>query len=216
MVMAMPQLELSPPHNWCDRACERCALASLCPCAPSPGQDAVDGWPDLVRQLQAALDLLEEQARQQGISLDDLPARDPPTVTGELLEQAATRLAHSLRAIDMCVPQGLLLAMKAARIAACLDDHGPVWQADGIPNLLLIERVLAQVTHEFQRRRPSLAREQRDRAGLHLEQLAAVLAPLYATIQPTDRTMIDILIDSGRAPSPFITTDKASVPKRFS
>ena len=58
LVMAMQHLELSSPHNWCDRTCERCTLASDCPCAPSPGQGSADAWTDVTRQLQVALQTL--------------------------------------------------------------------------------------------------------------------------------------------------------------
>lgn len=211
----MRHLEFSSPHNWCDRACERCVLASVCPCAPSPGQDSADAWADVTWQLQVALQMLEEQARADGISLDDLPPPAQPTVSGALLEQAATRLAHSLRAVGLRRSLGLLLASKAARLAALVDDPDTVWQADGVPNLLLVERVLAQVTHELQRRRPSLAKVQRERVDLHLEQLTTCLAPLVATIPLTARALMDILIDAGRAPSPFVTTDQRPATETF-
>lgn len=152
--------------------------------------------------------MLEALAEREGISLDDLPPPPVPPIEARLL-QAAGR-AHALALCDLeLVRLGSLVAGKTARIASYLDEDGrDVWDMDAVPNLLLLERLLAEADDEVARRpghRVERARETR-------RQLEVLLAPLLGQVPESARRTLEVLVAAGLAPSPFLCTSMSPTP----
>lgn len=188
-------------HNWCDRRCERCPIEPVCPVSRS-----TDTFEEALGK---AVRMLEELCAEKGISLDDLPRPPPPKIDAQLLRNAATDHALALHDVGPDLGDaGMLLAGKVARIAAYLDyeDGDDVWQADAVPNLLLLEKLLADLDAEIAprtRRAPPAMVEHLETSGRLLRTL---LSPLFATIPALARRVLDALTASGHAPSPFVRT----------
>jgi len=228
----MPSLRqvFSAPFNWCDRRCERCPLASGCPVQrreqqlrwvhEARGEDPDDPavmLEDASEMLESALRMVLEIAQAEGIDLDaPLPPR--PTVL------AAKRLERSAMALVRCVAQvvdrgdaqagdstrGLLaltstLAAKVGRIAGQLDlgADDETWARDAAPNLLLIDRLRAELARKLALLPQDGARD----AGLQraLRELDRDLEPLIRDVGAETRDLLAALEARGAAPSPFIT-----------
>ena len=193
-----PLHALSDFHSWCDRWCERCPLAAACPIPGATG--------DPIRALEDALEMLQAVAEEAGLSLDELPPPPPPPLEARLLADAGRAHAFALVAAGQG-REGMLVAGKTARIASFLDLPGDaVWEEDAVPNLMLLERLLAGCDAELEDRRVSAnpaslvrARETRRRLGL-------VLDPLLAAVPEETRRVIDVLVAARVAPSPFVIT----------
>jgi hypothetical protein len=189
--------ELSAFHNWCDHWCERCPLAAGC---PIPGQTGA-----LVETLERARAMLEEIAARRGISIDDLPPPAPPSIEARLLCDAGRAYALALCDLDL-VREGALLAGKTARVASWLDEGDEEgWDMDVVPNLLLVEHLLAEADVEVARRGPRTARHLLERVQKTRRDLLLLLAPLLATIPESARRTLAVLVAAGCAPSPFVS-----------
>jgi hypothetical protein len=205
----MTTLEMSAPHNWCDRSCERCPLRSVCP-IPDDDRDLDEVFAATASAVEAEVELpaghealdVAVPARETALAARLAPVQD------RLLLQAAFEWATSLRAILGVDGRAALVAGKIARVAseASLDD--PVLhEADVAPNLILIERILDDVRADVEGVRVegqlvAFARfHDRDRC------LRRLLAPLFASISPTSRATLAALAAAGRAPSPFCSED---------
>jgi hypothetical protein len=98
--------------------------------------------------------------------------------------------------------RGILVAGKIARVI-CEEEHGDdrLYEADTVPNLLVIERVLDDV-------RDDLAALSRPRAMARFDArdriLRGLLAPRFGAIAASSREILAVLVAAGRAPSPFV------------
>jgi hypothetical protein len=195
---------------------------------------------DVADDLRRALEIAQEIAEKDGIDLDaPLPERPIPLAAARL-RKASQLLATSLDdALAESTPRGargaeqdtpgdpsfasarsicLTIAMKAARIGGMLgahDEGDPVseemWDVDAVPNLILLEllrvrfdRVVAEIRarHPHAEAWPRVARARAD--------LDRVLAPMSLAIRPAEREMLEALVASGAAPSPFCMVDSSS------
>lgn len=187
--------ELSAPHNWCDRRCERCPLARQCP-IPAAAERP------LLEIVQEAAQLAEEAYVAAGFSLDDVPPPPPPSVDQQVLERAARDWAFALRDVLDDPARAVLVVGKIARVASEEElDDDELRAMDTYPNLLLLERTLEDLRADIERTSPPAgalaAFEERDRV------LRGLLAPLFAAIPASERALIAMLAAAGRAPSPF-------------
>lgn len=203
-----PSIELSAPYNWCDRRCERCPLATSCAIGGAPRREPTE-------ILEEAAASLEALCREHGIDPDAPVARPAPSIERLALERAGREWASAFAALALHVAdvrwRTVFVAGKVARIADAaeyFDDE--LWAMDTIPNLLVLEHVLASVRADVDRAAaapPALVARFHDRDAA----LRALLAPLLATISPLDRALLSALAAHGHAPSPFATT---SMPAR--
>jgi hypothetical protein len=87
--------------------------------------------------------------------------------------------------------------MKIARIATFITyDDREVWDVDAVPNLMLIELLL----DELHAATPATWMA----VLAHEEKLRSLLAPLLATVTPSWRVTMGLLLRARRAPSPFV------------
>ena len=130
--------ELSAPYNWCDGRCERCPLAARCPARSADLEPTGGGAGSTGRDASAepaAAAQLRRQCHDLAFALlavrDALIARGPDPSLSEMAGHAR------------------LVAAKGVRIARHLSRssslEGPGALRDGVPNLLLLERVLAAI-----------------------------------------------------------------------
>jgi len=172
----MGVFELSAPYNWCDRRCERCPLRVTCAAAAAPGRPAAP-----------------------------LPPLPPP-LGDERLRRVAFTWAAALDAVAPGDARGVLVVVKIARITwyEAYDDDEWRREAQTVPNLLLLERVLDEVRADVERwrmrapARPLARFDERDRT------LRGLLGPRLAAIADSDRAIVTTLAAAGCAPSPFL------------
>jgi hypothetical protein len=216
----------SAPFNWCDRVCERCPLANECPLwkreqqsrwvHAARGEDPDDlavVMNDVVEIFEKLAKDLEASARERGIDLDaPLPPR-PLVLDAARLRKAGQELvvAASESSEPNLVRCAMTLAMKAGRVAGYLEDAvNPAWDADAVPNLLLIDRLRADVAVGLanlgaSRDQRSAAQQRAERA---LADLDAVLGPLIDSVGETPKALIAMLSAKGMAPSPFCGAER--------
>jgi hypothetical protein len=155
--------------------------------------------------LTAACNILERICAEQGISLDDLPPPPPLEIDAVLLKDAANEYGVAVHALGL-ETAGVLVAGKVAHIVSYLDgddDHG-AWDADGAPNLLLIEKLLAGVELETERRKVRAPRGVVERVEKRGRRLRGLLAPLLERIPPPALRILTAMAAAGCAPSPFV------------
>jgi hypothetical protein len=189
--------ELSPCHNWCDRCCELCPLEPGCPVSRPTGT--------LEEMLAKAHSMLEKICVENGISLDNLPPPAAPGIDAVLLRDTA--MAHAMALAELGLTgAGMLLAGKVVRVASYLDDErgDDVWEADAVPNLLLLEKLLVDLDADVAGRRPRAPQPLVVRVEKSGELLRGLLAPLFATIPVVTRQVLAALIAAKCAPSPFV------------
>ena len=187
-----PRADLAPSSSWCDRRCERCMLSASCSQPreelPLLGGGAGAGARDVEP---AAAARLRRRARDLARALAALA-----DAAGGALDEESRADVRSAAA---------LVATRAARVAAYLSPAGRLEDEgallDGIPNLLLIDHLLAvsQVRLTDVRR----AADAEYRAAL-LE-LRRLIDPLLAAVPQAHREELELLVLAGRAPSPFVT-----------
>lgn len=157
--------------------------------------------------------MLEQIIAEQGISLDDLPPPPPPGIDARLLNEAARAYAVAAHELGL-ESEGVVVAGKVARIASYLDggdDHG-AWDEDAVPNLLLIEKVLADVDDELERHGARASREVVARLEERGRLLRGLLAPLMERIPLLARQILAAMVAAGYAPSPFLRVKPGSPP----
>jgi hypothetical protein len=109
----------------------------------------------------------------------------------------------------------MLLAAKVARIASHLDDEDDdLWDADAVPNLLLIEKLLVDLDAEIPARIARAPRRLVAKFELTDRRLRGMLAPLFAAIPLSTRRVVSALVAAGRAPSPFVRLARSADPAR--
>jgi hypothetical protein len=195
-------IELAAPHNWCDRRCERCPLSTSCPIPGLPGREPEEILGD-------AVDLLEAICRERGVD----PAAPPPppeSIDARALREAGRGWADAFMALEPTVADALIpsavVAGKVARIASEEDlGEDDLWTYDTVPNLLVVERVLATARSDVDRTRAGLPAKALVRFDEADALLRVLLSPLLDAISERDRAVFAALVAAGRAPSPLAT-----------
>jgi hypothetical protein len=195
-------IELAAPHNWCDRRCERCPLSTSC---PIPG--LADREPEEI--LGDAVDLLEAICGECGIDPAGLPP-PPESIDTRVLREAGRGWADAFMALEPSLAdapiRSVVVAGKVARIAAEKElDDADLWSCDTVPNLLVVERVLATARSDVERIRARLSTKALVRFDEADARLGALLSPLLDAISARDRAVFAALVAAGRAPSPLAT-----------
>jgi len=217
----------SAPFNWCDRRCERCMLSSECPVwkrdaqlrwvAEAKGLDPDDMavvMSDSLAELDRVAETIRRLAKEDGIDLDaPLPPRAVP------LE------ARRLRAAGMGLMQALAvhadgevrvigrgLGMKAVRIASHTEEEIPpdVWVMDAEPNLLLMERLKADLAARLS----DGGSETDATVKAELQKLERLVSPLVDAVSDASKAILAGLVERGAAPSPFCTLASYDEPPR--
>jgi GNAT superfamily N-acetyltransferase len=194
-------LALNPPYNWCDRRCERCPLTPTCALQKrelqrawvhaARGEDPTD--PDVLsadfeEDLARAERLVMEAAREEGLDLD---APSPPEVA--LLDRE--RLRRATRTIVGALPSAMPFVQKCARVIGADTADAELWAFDVAPNLLVIERLRAELAPEIERA------DENVRAAIAV--VDRMFAPLLAAVSSDARRRIEALVATKAAPSPF-------------
>jgi hypothetical protein len=195
-------IELAAPHNWCDRRCERCPLSTSC---PIPG--LTDREPEEI--LGEVVGLLEEICRARGID-PAAPPQPPESIDARVLREAGRGWAHAFMALEPAFAdapiRSAVVAGKVARIASEEDlGDDDVWSCDTVPNLLVVERVLATARSDIDRTRAGLPAQALVRFDEADALLGVLLSPLLDAISETDRAVFAALVAAGQAPSPLAT-----------
>jgi hypothetical protein len=170
----------SSPFNWCDRRCERCRLSPVC----GIGQ----GTLDFRDRLHVADDcpLCNDAEMMAGMSEHVLDDGQGPPFVSERARRLTAIIEGSPDFAAMSI-DALVIATKIARLSEFLDDpkSDETYVEDGVPNLLLIERLIGRL-------HPTTAAAMREE-----------LAPVLAAIDPAHRRLMETLVETGVAPSPF-------------
>ena len=198
-----PTLELSAPHNWCDRRCERCPLAASCPIPAGSDRPLEEILADAVTEL-------ERLCLDAGIDVDNLEPPPPLPIDARVLEDAGRSWALAFADLEVAVDdvpwRVVLVGGKVARIACeHSGEEDDLWTSDVVPNLLLLEHVLEGVRLDVDRARPRIRPDLLSRFDEQDAILRGLLAPLFTAIPPRDRAIIAALAAAGRAPSPLAT-----------
>lgn len=196
-------IELAAPHNWCDRRCERCPLSTSCPIPCMPDREPEEILGD-------AVNVLEASCRERGIDPDALPPPQPESIDARVLREAGRGWAHAFMALEPVVADALIrsvvVAGKVARIASeeGLGDDD-LWSCDTVPNLLVVDQVLATARSDVDRTRATLPTKALVRFDEADALLRVLLSPLLDAISARDRAVFAALVAAGRAPSPLAT-----------
>jgi len=212
--------EFNEPFNWCDRCCERCPLAESCAVHrrglgqrwqhEARGEDPDDPavfMRDIEQELGRALALVQRVAAAEGIELHG-PARQPRVVPLDAarLRAAGAAVADNLGALrdvedNDAVVTGFVIAVKCARLATHLGypEDEQYWRMDVIANLLLLERLRADLLEQLEHCPLPVV----DATRRALDKLGRTLAPLSRMIDDRARRMLAAKVERGEAPSPF-------------
>lgn len=99
----------STPHNWCDRRCERCPVASDCDVHRSEitrraeyearGENPNNPTAvaeDVLQSLQSAVGMLEQMAREAGIDIDEQLPQPPVSLNTARVQRAGKEVLRAL------------------------------------------------------------------------------------------------------------------------
>jgi hypothetical protein len=227
----------STPFNWCDRRCDRCPLADECPVyhrerqrrwvhearGEDPDSMAV-ALTDVEEEFARALALLRAIASEEGIDCDASPPM-PISLDEVKLRRAGLHLTlvlHAALKAPRAEPQPVLpvavadeammasatLAAKCARVGSYLAEcHDDVWIADAVPNLLLMERLRAQLDDALASIETVLGAARLNAVRDARRDLDRILDPLLDSVHSTERRVLAELVARGAAPSPFSITE---------
>ncbi|HYJ11080.1 MAG TPA: hypothetical protein VEX18_18790, partial [Polyangiaceae bacterium] len=100
--------------------------------------------------------------------------------------------------------RSMVVAGKVARIAS-EEDFGDddLWFCDTVPNLVVVERVLATARSDVDRARARLPATALARFDAADALLRSLLSPLLNAISERERAVFVALVAAGRAPSPL-------------
>lgn len=219
--------ELSAPYNWCDGRCDRCPLAVRCPvrnfdCDGLLGIGAAPRIDDPEEKRAFALAAAHAVAAREALEVD--PRRKPERTespTAARLRSACRDFGFAVIALrDALADLGLdkqvgelradamLVAVKGGRVAGYLSDLGALEDEaalmDGVPNLLLIERLVADIDRRLEDR-DAAPRACRSAYRQARDELLALLRPLLRALPARYRDEIRSRVMAGCAPSPFAT-----------
>ena len=196
-------IELAAPHNWCDRRCERCPLSTSCPIPRMPDREPEEILGDAVNVLAAT-------CRERGIDPAALPPPQAESIDARVLREAGRGWAGAFMALEPVVADALIRSAvvtgKVARIASEMDlGDDDLWNCDTVPNLLVVEQVLATARSDVDRPRAALPTKALVRFDEADALLRVLLSPLLDAISASDRAVFAPLVAAGRAPSPLAT-----------
>ena len=134
--------------------------------------------------LRDAIAILEADAAERGISLDDLEPPPPPPPEAIALDAAAFAVIDAMRTDDD-VANATVIAAKIHRVFGTDDVSPELFEDDSVPNLMLIEHLLTGPPD-----------------GPEIARLRALLAPWFAQIPDEARAILAALVRANRAPSP--------------
>jgi hypothetical protein len=207
------RVTFTSPYNWCDGNCARCPVANECPVRKLELQRA---WvhtarhedpndPQLIfehaeRDMKRALSDIEEAAEEDGIDLSAPVPSEPISLAAARLYKSALAIVSGLAQTgDPEATQGItIFVQKSARISMFVSEGaraGDAWDADAIPNLLLLERLRAGLGPRFEGAADDLKRA--------IDTFDRSLAPLLASVGDEPRRELADLIAQNAAPSPF-------------
>ena len=210
---------LSPPYNWCDGRCARCPLVERCPV----GETLISGDPEESRAAALAAAHALNACHADAFDIDedasmdiDLPPEPPAAAR---LRQACRDYGMSLLAAHDVLAAGagdpalselrgdaMLVTVKGARVASYLSPDGTLDDdaaiRDGMPNLLLIDRIMNAVDRRIAASSPLPASASFLAAR---DDLRAQLAPLLRTVPSPVRDELYARTLARAAPSPFAT-----------
>lgn len=165
---------------------------------------------EVARDMAEMMDMLQQDAEERGIDLDDVAVAPPvATAAQRLLEDRGHGFA--IRAMELLRDGGeadavaaMVVGAKVTRIAGGVSDS---WElddesTDSSANLIMIEQLLAEVAAAVDRLG---ARAEPDRLADYeraRDELLEALRPLFAAVDPAVRSAIADLTAAGRAPSP--------------
>ncbi|HKP55273.1 MAG TPA: hypothetical protein VJV78_01055 [Polyangiales bacterium] len=229
----------SAPHNWCDRRCERCPIASGCAvhlaCSRRRAEHEARGEDpdsseamvqDILQSLESAVRTLQQAACEAGVDVHEQLPQPPVALDAVRAHRAGLQVARALTqlrvpvdlasealadAADETLALWSLLVAKAARVLSYTEEFDPdVWAQDAEPNLLLME----QVRSGFSRHLERLQRELPegcipDEVREGVEAFDRLLSPLFDGVSRGARRCLEALIAHGVAPSPFCTEKRA-------
>jgi hypothetical protein len=223
-------------YNWCDSWCERCPLKATCEVAlqtarrrwvhEARGEDPDDMGvvlADVADDLERALTMLQDYAREEGIDLDDPERQMPlPSIATQRLQRTGLDFAtiahdavHALEPafadandpeVGELLFQAIVIARKCARLAGYMDPRGMpaeddvVWRSDAVPNLLLMEIVTGRARDAF---RVLFDAELAGEFAKLQATLDRSLVELYRAVPSSARSELALMIEARRAPSPF-------------
>ena len=212
-------IELSSPHNWCDRLCERCPLATTCPIGVSE-LDPTTEQADLGEIIADGQRMLDEALREEGIDPDDVGPPPPPSAEAAALTRFAAELAKAVGRILRKAPahadpevvselgSGVrMIAGKCARLATYIDDPPEDFDRDAAPNLLLLEVIGARVRAGLD---ALFDDEHRPAFDAILAELGTRQSPLHHQVSSAVRAELARRIERGEAPTPFLITQRLS------
>jgi hypothetical protein len=225
--------QFSSPFNWCDKRCEVCPLHTSCPVnvraeqrrwahtarGEDPDAPAV-ARADLVHELTRAIQMVQQDAQKNGIDLDAPAIETPISLSSARLERSGRAFVEAVCKTtfpddcavdddDGVVMQAVRLAAKVARISSYDGPEDLVWYEDGVPNLMLIERLLSSVHASIEPMRARLAETDLTRLQSTEQELRRNLGELLRSIPVRARRTLSRMVQDGRAPSPFCVTETA-------
>jgi hypothetical protein len=164
---------------------------------------------DAEELLGEAVDLLEATCRERDIDSANLPP-PPESIDARVLREAGRGWADAFAALEPTVAdariRAVVVAGKVARIAAEGDlGDNDLWTYDTVPNLLVVEQVLATARSDVDRTRAGLPAKGLVRFDEAHALLRVLLSPPLDAISKSDRAVFAALVAAGRAPSPFAT-----------
>jgi len=224
--------QFSSPHNWCDRSCEACLLSRTCIVSlrsaqrawvhEARGEDPDDMsvvMTDVLRDLQNAVQLLQEAAVEHGIDLNEPVPEEPINLASERLGRSGLDLVKLInsaaqgceteyqQSAEQAIGHAATLAAKIGRLTAYSGPDDPVWFEDGVPNLMLIEQLLVRVRSSLDAVRPGLQHQQAQAIDSSLQEVSRLLDGHLHSIPPEARALLSSLVRQGKAPSPFCTLE---------
>lgn len=229
----------STPHNWCDRRCERCPIASNCAvhlaCArrrvehEARGEDPDSSevmTQDILESLEGAVRMLQQLSREAGIDMHEQLPQPPVTLDAARVHRAGLQVVRALTqlrvprdlasealadAVDETLALWSLLVAKAARVLSYTDELDPeVWAQDAEPNLLLMEHVWSSFARVLEQLQRELPEGSiPDEVHEGVEVFDRTLSPLFDGVSRGARRCLEVLITHGVAPSPFCTGKSA-------
>ncbi len=183
---------------------------------------------DVKDELARALVMAREIAIEKGPD-PDAPLPPMPISLDEVkLQRAGLELAVALRAaldaqhaglattlpaaiVDDAMTASATLGAKCARIVSYLAErHGDTWTADAVPNLLLMERLRVQLDDALTSIEAGLGALRLEEVRAAKRDLDRILDPLFASIHPGLRRLLEGLVARGAAPSPFSILEPAT------
>jgi hypothetical protein len=157
-----------------------------------------------------AVHRLEAICGERGIDPAALPPPQSESIDARVLREAGRGWADAFMALEPTVADALLrsvvVAGKVARIASEQDiGDDDLWTCDTVPNLLVVEQVLATACSDVSRARAGITAKALGRFDEADALLRVLLSPLLDAISARDRAAFAALVAAGRAPSPLAT-----------